>query len=677
MKFVRLIYPLSALLLILPFAYGANTSPTVTTTFSNLQGSNGEKSSVVFSYVTGKPILKNTGYVAIGTFKLNHAEISQLSTAAALDAAFYQFGEGSDFNALEDGAFQCDASGNPDQAFDGLNSFSGSNIYVVIGNGESLITSSEYLVWDSGVAFDNTGPVGGAWEVFLSVSKGTLLIGLDNQHTSDFSLIGGDSEAPAFTTAKIDGSLDDHGDSMESSTVVLGNSNTSAQIEDADDEDYFRIDLSDDGNLFLKLTGDLKPQITLYDSEGDVIEVIQDSGDGLNGGVAADYIISKDLAAGTYFVSVAGSQNTDIGEYSLESVFQVKIIDMDPECVGTYYGAVTDMNDKPIGRLRISISQDGVFSGKLDSFNRSKRFFKSFVDPDYSGAAATRDVWGKSSTIRFSITIAESGLYQISGHYQNLQETQPKHFFSLSQRIYDGSNPTPRSLRGRYTMLLPSSSVNDVNRPAGDGYATGSLWSSGVVKYVGYSNSGSKFSSSCPMLDGDYVTFYARPRGGLEAMVGNLWFRSEVATDFTGSVSYRRKGSSDDYYREKFSIKLVAEGSKYRKPGNNELPINGISVGNDNAIAKFLGSGLGGVNYSLTWLPDGQMYTSPTPLYAVTAVLNNKTGLVTGEFVVSVTEQTSVVTYLRGVVLQKQNRISGQAATIDGPVDRYFIVPAN
>ena len=214
MKFVRLIYPLSSLLLILPFAHGANTSPTVTTTFSNLQGSNGEKSSVVFSYATGKPILKNTGYVAIGTFKLNHAEISQLSTAAALDAAFYQFGEGSDFNALEDGAFQCDASGNPDQAFDGLNSFSGSNIYVVIGNGESLITSSEYLVWDSGVAFDNTGPVGGAWEVFLSVSKGTLLIGLDNQHTSDFSLIGGDTEAPAFTTAKIDGSLDDHGDSM-------------------------------------------------------------------------------------------------------------------------------------------------------------------------------------------------------------------------------------------------------------------------------------------------------------------------------------------------------------------------------------------------------------------------------------------------------------------------------
>ena len=53
-------------------------------------------------------------------------------------------------------------------------------------------------------------------------------------------------------------------------------------------------------------------------------------------------MISKDLAAGTYYVSIGGDENTSDVDYNLESEFQEKIIDLDPESAGSYYGLVKD-----------------------------------------------------------------------------------------------------------------------------------------------------------------------------------------------------------------------------------------------------------------------------------------------------------------------------------------------
>ena len=282
--------------------------------------------------------MKNTGYVAIGTFKLSREQIELLSSASALDAAFHQFGAATNFNSLENGAFQGSASGDPAELYDGVNSFAGSKVYIVIGNGSDLITSSEFLVWDSGLLFDGTGPTGRSLGVVLSVDSGDLIIGLSDKNTSDFSLIGGDAERGAFTMVMIDEALDDHGNSRDSATFITENSTTSGKIDDGADIDYFRVDLSEDGNLFVKINQNL--DLKLYDGEGNLIEAVQDAGDGLGGGVAADFMISKDLAAGTYYVSIGGDQNTSDVGYNLESEFEVKIIDLDPESAGSYYGLV-------------------------------------------------------------------------------------------------------------------------------------------------------------------------------------------------------------------------------------------------------------------------------------------------------------------------------------------------
>ena len=87
MKARNLLLPLLALLALSFQIQGANISPDITTSFSNMQGSSGEDSSVVYSDRTGSPILKGTGYIAIGTFNLSREQIAALPNAEALETA--------------------------------------------------------------------------------------------------------------------------------------------------------------------------------------------------------------------------------------------------------------------------------------------------------------------------------------------------------------------------------------------------------------------------------------------------------------------------------------------------------------------------------------------------------------------------------------------------------------
>ena len=658
---------------------GEGTSSALTTSFSNMEGSQGEDSSVVFSDRSGSPILKNTGYVAIGTFKLSREQIELLSSASDLDTAFYQFGAATNFNSLENGAFQGSASGDPAELYDGVNSFAGSKVYIVIGNGSDLITSSEFLVWDSGLLFDGTGPTGGPWEVVLSVDSGDLIIGLSDKNTSDFSLIGGDAERGAFTMVMIDEALDDHGNSRDSATFITENSTTSGKIDDGADIDYFRVDLSEDGNLFVKINQNL--DLKLYDGEGNLIEAVQDAGDGLGGGVAADFMISKDLAAGTYFVSVAGDENTSDVGYNLESEFEVKIIDLDPESAGSYYGLVRYKNRSFIGCILITITQDGNYSGRLRGMYGYDKAFKGTVNPDYSASISMGNAFGRESAMGFELIENAWGDYVISGHFQLLTENEPNHYFKLDSARYSKEAPVPSFQRGRYTMHMPSSALNKAIIPAGDGFASGTLWSGGWFGFKGRSNSGAKFTYSNPLLHGDYVPLFTRPEGGLEVITGNIWVRDFEMADLKGWLRYYRKPSKVGYYKDQFDEFLTLEGSRYRAPNLSELPLANYPLTDSNTVAKINGGVFDGVSYPVTWkLVNGElkseMITTSQPNYQAYGQMNNKDGRFWGNFIALTGGEnpSRIRTYYRGVVLQKKGMIVGQAKTVDSTVGRYSLM---
>jgi hypothetical protein len=474
----------------------------------------------------------------------------------------------------------------------------------------------------------------------------------------------------------IDDALDDHGNSQESATFITDNSTTSGKIDNGADIDYFRVDLSEDGNLFVKINQNL--QLKLYDGEGVLIEAVQDAGDGLGGGVAADFMISKDLAAGPYYVSIGGDQNTSDVGYNLESEFEVKIIDLDPESAGSYYGLVENEGGLSIGRLKITVTQDGAYSGKLDGINQSCRYIKGFIKPDYSAAMPMENVFGEWSRIDFKVIRADSGYHRISGDFQRITDSEPNHYFQLHRGIYDSDNPVSSEFRGRYTMLIPTGVTMERNHPGGDGFAIGNLRLAGKLKLRGYSNSGAKFSYSSPMLEGHHVTLYTRPKGGLEALLGNIKFRDKKTTDFAGKVRWQRKASSNEFYRDGFVKKLSVKGSKYKKPRRNKLPLDNFTVAEGNAVAKYSGGNFNGVRYPVTWETGGSMETPSTSVYSASATFNNKNGRFSGKYIVtpSVEGSPEVMTYLRGVVLQKKGIVSGHAETENSGVGRYSIVPA-
>lgn len=683
MKLTYLLSPVLALLTLATLSQAQGTSAAVTTTFSNMEGVNGELSSVVYSDRSGNPILKNSGFIAIGTFNLERAEIEVLATAADLDDAFHQFGEAANFNSTENGAFQANASGNPAEEYDEGSSFDGAAVYLVIGDGADLSTSSEFLVWKSDQVFDASGPTGGPSELMLSVDTGDLIIGRSDKNTSDFSSIGGDASRAAFTAVMIDESLDDHGNTQETATFLAANSTISGNLKDGDDVDFFRIDLSEDGNLFVKINQNL--QLKLYDGEGVLIQAVQDAGDGLGGGVAADFMISEDLAVGTYFVSIAGDENTIDAGYNLESEFEVKIIDLDPESAGSYYGVVKGEEDKFIGHLTITVTDEGYYTGLLKGASGFERSLKGAIQPDYSDSNVMESVSGDLSTIHVILSKNDWGSYELSGGFKLLGKTDYFHDFTLNYAPYSKNNRVPKRLSGRYTLHMPcvSNSANMV-LPS-HGFAAGRMWSGGWLNLYGRSNTGAKFTYSSRLLAGKKVAFYASPdpEVGFETILGTLWLRNRTATDIDGSLRYSRKASAGGYYSQGFDESLELEGSKYIKPSLQELELNVFPLSNVNAVVKFNGGTFDGLSYPVIFsYKDGdlknQMKTPQTANFSSSGKITHNAGWLWGVMKMNTTgeESSEIKTILNGVLLQKQGVVTGQAETVDNGVGRFSIVPA-
>jgi len=698
MKLKNLFCLLLALLMVSNSSQGEGTSSALTTSFSNMEGSQGEDSSVVFSDRSGSPILKNTGYVAIGTFKLSREDIASLSSAIDLDAAFDQFGAATNFNSLENGAFQGSASGDPAELYDGVNSFAGSKVYIVIGNGSDLRTSSEFLVWDSGLLFDGTGPTGGPWEAILSVDSGDIIIGLSDKNTSDFSSIGGDAERGAFTTVMIDETLDDHGNSQESATFITGNSTTSGKIDDGADVDYFRVDLSEDGNLFVKINQNL--QLKLYDGEGVLIEAVKDAGDGLGGGVAADFMISKDLAAGTYFVSVAGDDKSIGNHYSLEVAVKRQI---DVPAKATYTGLLRLEEDSvAIGIISIKIkTKKGItsFSGRITgTTNYPSSSFKGRFESgsQYRGEAYNSN--GLLSIAQMAFIQDSAGGLSLGGVL--MSPDGEREIFNLVANYYDNKlrKPTEFMNPSKYTYLASSSTTDSLGVPAGDAIGYGKISSKGQVKVKGLSNSGYKYSykgylqngnqigvpGSADFQAGDYGTipFFARTYGSKNDGSQSEWMLGNIRYDMSGSVEsvdgeirYVKPVSNSLYYPSGFDQDIVIQGSKYSLAGYAGIPANGFQPFSNNALGTFEGSlqdGTKFASYIFTWDPKGRMQTPKGFTVYKKGTMKNKTGFFKSKFVDYVTGNSA---YIRGVVLQNKNIVSGQASNSAGVTLRYSILP--
>ena len=219
---------------------------------------------------------------------------------------------------------------------------------------------------------------------------------------------------------------------------------------------------------------------------------------------------------------------------------------------------------------------------------------------------------------------------------------------------------------------------------AGDGFAAGSLWRGGWLGLYGRSNSGAKFTYGGPLLASRIVPFYVcpRPEAGLETIMGTVWFRDRKASDLHGLLRYYRKASDSGYYKNGFDETVVLGGSKYTPPSLQELSLNSYPFNGVNTAAVLSGGSFDGLSYLVTFsYKDGwsksQMKTPKNLNFVSYGNVSHKNGWLWGMLNVSNFGEGTpeIKTYLRGVLLQKQGLISGQAETAGGTVGRYFVAP--
>ncbi len=110
---------------------------------------------------------------------------------------------------------------------------------------------------------------------------------------------------------------DDHGDTLATATVIEPDSTTAGRIDPEGDVDYFRIEVPTAGTLEVRTLGGIDTYGTLYDADGRfVTENDDDFGD-----TGYNFLISRRVAAGVYYIEVRHYRLLGTGPYQLVSRF--------------------------------------------------------------------------------------------------------------------------------------------------------------------------------------------------------------------------------------------------------------------------------------------------------------------------------------------------------------------
>ena len=123
--------------------------------------------------------------------------------------------------------------------------------------------------------------------------------------------------AAAIFTSTMAHGQDDHGDTRATATSVAVPSDTAGRIDPVTEDDYFSFTLSAQTALAIGTTGpSVDTRGWLYDSSGTQLEFNDDSG------YVDHFLITRTLAAGTYYVRVAFYQVSGVtpGNYSLRLI---------------------------------------------------------------------------------------------------------------------------------------------------------------------------------------------------------------------------------------------------------------------------------------------------------------------------------------------------------------------
>ena len=247
---------------------------------------------------------------------------------------------------------------------------------------------------------------------------------------------------------------DDHGDTRADATALALGGSVQGQIEEGDDDDFFRVRVTEAGTLTVYTTGSLDTVGELQANDGSLLTSDDDSGGENN----YNFRIEHDVGPGTYYVKV-NSHGTATGSYVVLASFLTR----------DTWGAIGAIPPQTMARL------DAVTILNLEQFFSYTRttglhFTATAADPDFvlilfpvahgisihsrSALGSTTvtvtatDSSGRTASQTFSVTVENlaprpgTGLYQFpesvglnSNH--NAPRVGGEHQFDLDTYFYD------------------------------------------------------------------------------------------------------------------------------------------------------------------------------------------------------------------------------------------------
>ena len=186
-----------------------------------------------------------------------------------------------------------------------------------VSDGGAPVTSYDLRHIETG-ATDRTD---GNWTVeegvWTSDDLSHTVAGLTDGIGYDVEVRAANDDGPGAWSATASGTTSDHPDRQSAATPLALDSSLPGRIDPADDEDLFKIVITEDTDLWVYTTGDLDTVGELTDSRGDVV----DSNDhGRLPPAAFNFSLRAEVGAGTYYVSVRSYEGAHTGAYRVHAV---------------------------------------------------------------------------------------------------------------------------------------------------------------------------------------------------------------------------------------------------------------------------------------------------------------------------------------------------------------------
>ena len=231
----------------------------------------------------------------------------------------------------------------------------------------------------------------------------------------------------------------------------------------------------------------------------------------------------------------------------------------------------------------MATSTRGTYSGRLQMGAKRYSFKGTF---DLNGNAT-------NTVLRLNSTSLTVRLHLSSGQETNhITGTVTDGSWSAAlagARSTFNARTKPAPLAGSYTLILPGNSSNP-SVPAGDGFGTIKVSTSGLLRFAGTLSDGSRVSQGAWLSPEGKWPLYASLYSGNGSLVSWQDFTAQTSDDVHGLLSWIKNADARAlYYPSGFTTELNAEGSVYHQPSTGSQKI--LAIGNGKA--EFTGGRVG------------------------------------------------------------------------------------